>query len=90
MRADRHDVRCAVRQPHRRARQRDLHHVLGEIARRMCHVLMRGRDRQSGRVIVSAEVGSGDTSTAGGNKIGKRDPALGGDDRLRGFDHEET
>ena len=46
MRADRHDVGGAVRQPDAGAGQRDLHHVLGEVARRMGHVLMRGGDRQ--------------------------------------------
>ena len=43
MRGDRHDVGRAVGQPDAGLRERDLHHVLGEVARRVAHVLPRRR-----------------------------------------------
>src|SRR5712692_260608 len=56
MRPDGHDVRRAIRQPDTGAGKRNLHHVLREIARGMPHVLMRGGDAATRRVIISAEV----------------------------------
>src|SRR5689334_17702523 len=49
---DRHDVRRSVREPDARPAKRDLHHAPGKIARRMKHVLVCGRDRAAGSVIV--------------------------------------
>ena len=41
---DREDVGRAVGEPHAGARERDLHHVLREVAGRVRHVLVRRRD----------------------------------------------
>ena len=56
VRRDRHDVGRAVRQPDAGLRERDLHHVLGKIARRVAHVLPRRGDAAERRVVVGAEV----------------------------------
>ena len=70
MRPDRHDVGRAVRQPDAGARQRDLHHVLREVARRMQHVLMRGRDAARRRVVVGPEMRRDDAAAAFGDEPG--------------------
>ena len=57
--------------------QRDLHDVLGKVARRVRHLLMRGRDREAGRVVVRAEMCPGHASAAGSDEIRERDATIG-------------
>src|SRR5205085_4859634 len=65
MRGYRHDVRRAIREPDARPGERDLHHVLREIARRMHHVLVCCGNAATGRVVVGAEVRCYATATCG-------------------------
>src|SRR5713101_6000065 len=81
MRPDRHDVRRAIRQPDTGAGKRNLHHVLREIARGMHHVLMRGGDAATRRVIISAEVRRGATTPSCPQEQREVDPAIAPDDR---------
>ena len=62
--------------------------MLCEVARGVRHLLMRGGDRKTGRVVVRAEVCAGHASAAGGDKMGEGDPAIGGKDRLRRLHHQ--
>ena len=54
----------AIRQPQAAAGQRHLHHAARKIARRVAHVLVRGRDSERRRVVISAEVRGYDSSSA--------------------------
>ena len=85
---DRHDVRRAVGEHHAGAGERDLHHVLGEVARRVPHLLVRGRDVAVRGVVVRAEV-RGDQAAGGGAVQPRQDrAALRIEDALRGLDHD--
>ena len=88
MRRDGHDVGRAVREPDAALRQRHLHHVLGEVARRVAHVLPRRGDAAERGVVVGAEVRAPDAPVARGHERAQRRRAVGGEDRLRRFDHE--
>ena len=57
---DRQNIGRAIREMNRRAGRRHLHHVFGELAGRMRHVLIRRGDVARGRVIVGAEMRSKD------------------------------
>ena len=83
----RHNVGRAVRQPDARAGERNLHHVLREIASGMHHVLVRGSDAAARGVIVSAEVRGGATAARGPQEQRQIDPAFAVDDRLGSLDH---
>src|SRR5437868_12178269 len=61
MRADGHDVGCAVREPDACAAQSDLHHVAREVAGRMRHVLVCSSYLATRSVIVCAEMRGGHT-----------------------------
>src|SRR5712691_2662548 len=65
MRPDGHDVGRAVRQPDTGAGKRNLHHVLSKVTSRMHHVLMRGGDAATRRVVVSAKVRRGAAAARG-------------------------
>ena len=71
VRADRHHVGRAVREVDARAGEHHLHHLLGELAGRVGHRLVRGGDAAGGGVVVGAEVGA-DAAALGG---GRRAPA---------------
>src|SRR5215213_9030163 len=60
---DGHDVGRAVGEPDASAAEGDLHHVAREVAGRMQHVLVRGCDAATGRVIVGPEM-CGDAAPA--------------------------
>ena len=68
--------------------ERDLHHVLREVAHRMQHVLVRGRDAAGRGVVVGAEMRGDDPAAAFGDEPRQRDAAVGREDRLRRLDHQ--
>src|SRR5678816_789088 len=87
MRCDRHNVGCAVGQPHARPCKRNLHNVLCEITGGMKHMLMSSSYIATRRVVVSAKM-SGDTTTISGSQQNRQiDLSVMIDDRLRCFDH---
>ena len=82
------NLRCrAVRERDPRAGERYLHHMPGEVARGMQHVLMRGRDAARRRVVVRAEMRGDDSAAPLGDDPRQRDRAVRREDRLRRFDH---
>src|SRR5271155_77242 len=56
MQWNRKNIRRAIRKPDTRPRQRNLHDLTREVARRMRHALIGGRDASPGGVIISAEM----------------------------------
>ena len=62
--------------------------MLREIADRVEHVLVRGRDAAGGGVVVGAEMRGDDAAAAFGDQARQRDAAVGGEHRLRRLDHQ--
>ncbi len=80
MRPDGHDVSRAIRQPDAGAGERNLHHMLREVARRMHHVLVSGSNAATGSVVVSAEVCRRAPATSSRQQQRKIDPSFAIDD----------
>src|SRR5262245_20267872 len=62
----RHDVCCSIRKPDSGASEGNLHHVLGEVARRVEHMLMGRSNVTAGGVVVSTEMCGHTTSLRSG------------------------
>ena len=85
----RHDVGRAVREPHAGLRQRDLHHVLREVAHAVPHVLPDGGDAAQRGVVVGAEVRAATTRPSPAATSGRSaDVPSAREDRLRRLDHQ--
>jgi hypothetical protein len=69
-------------------RERNLHHVLREVARRVAHVLPRCGDAAQRRVVVGAEVRSCYAPATGGNEGTQRRGSIRRENRLRRLDHQ--
>ena len=67
----------APSEQHAGLRERDLHHVLGEVAGRVAHVLPRGGDAAERGVVVGAEVRADDAAVAGGDERAQRRRSVG-------------
>jgi len=88
MRCDRHDVRCTIREPDAGSRVGHLHHVAGEVARRVVHPLMGGGDVAARRVVIRSEVRGDAAAPSPVEEERERRPAVGPENRLRRLDHE--
>jgi hypothetical protein len=65
-----------------------LHALLGEVTRRVPHMLMRRRDAATGGVIVGPQVRRNAPPACGGDERGNRDSPGAVDDGLRLLDHD--
>ena len=87
VRGDRHGGGGAVGEEDAGPRVRHLHHVLGEVAGRMPHALVRRDDVARGRVVVGAEVRREAAAARRGEQLRQHRLAVLVEDRLGGLDH---
>ena len=84
---DRHEGGRAVGEEDAGAGVRHLHHLLGEVAGRVAHVLVERGDVAARRVIVGAEVRRHHPAAGGPEELRKHRDAIGVEKGLRHFDH---
>src|ERR1051326_130079 len=85
---DGHVAGEAIGQHYAAAGETDLHDAAREIASRMRHCLVHGRNVAIGGVIVSSEMSPAATASCGLDQLWNGRVAVGSNDRLRGLDHE--
>ena len=71
MRRDGQNVGGAIGEPEAGAGQGNLHHIAGEVAGGMEHVLVGGGDAAAGGVVIGAEVGGDAAAARSGHQAGE-------------------